>query len=69
MQGGNYPYITYERFKIVILKQYFEQKINAFKCKSRKTSFLFSSFVKSYVAGHKNNVYLHLINRHLDEFY
>ncbi len=69
MQGGNYPYITYERFKIVILKQYFEQKINAFKCKSRKTSFLFSSFVKSYVAGHKNNVYLHFINRHLDEFY
>jgi len=45
MQGGNYPYITYERFKIVILKQYFEQKINAFKRKSRKTSFLFSSFV------------------------
>ncbi|GEM_PF-2664126 len=69
MQGGNYPYITYERFKIVILKQYFEQKINAFKRKSRKTSFLFSSFVKSYVAGYKNNVYLHVINRHLDEFY
>lgn len=69
MQGGNYPYITYERFEIIALKQPIKQKINAFKHKSRKTSFLFSSFVKSYVAGHKNSVYLHVINRHLDEFY
>ena len=69
MQGGNYPYITYERFEIITLKQHFEQKINAFKHESRKTSFLFSSIVKGCVAGNKSSVYLHVINRHLDEFY
>ena len=69
MQGGNYPYITYERFDIITLKQPIKQKINAFKHKSRKTSFLFSSIVKGCVSGHKNSVYLHVINRHLDEFY
>ena len=69
MQGGKYPYITYKRFKIITLKQPIKQKINASEHKSRKTSFLFSSIVKGCVAGHKNSVYLHVINRHLDEFY